>query len=175
MAEKKYEGSPWTRQPKESNKAYEAFSIYRDMGKERTLPKVAEACGKSVSLMNKWSQANDWVKRVTAWDDEIDRQAAREHLADIAKARARQRKMAVNMQGAGMEFLKAIREACKQGDSPVLRDVVQLLKLGMEQERICMGDVGEVIEEREGPSVQPPVTFYIPDNGRDQKDGEDAE
>lgn len=175
MAEMKYEGQPWIRQPKESSKAYEAFALYRDMGKERTLPKVADACGKSVSLMNKWSQANRWVERVTAWDDEVDRQAVREHLADIAKARARQRKMAVNMQGAGMEFLKAIREASKQGDSPVLRDVVQLLKLGMEQERICMGDVGEVIEEREGQSAPPPVTFYMPDNGRDQNGEEDAE
>lgn len=178
MAKKDYEGQLWTRQANESSKAYEAFSLYRDMGRERTLPKVAEACGKSVSLMNKWSQANNWVERVRAYDDEVDRQAAQAHLADIAKARARQRKLAASMQGVGIELLQEIRKACKDNkDNPALRDVVQLLKTGMEQERICMGDVGEVIEERNGGDTTPAVQIYIPDNGRgnDRDNFEDIE
>ena len=32
----------WERQQGESTKAYEAFSIYRDMGYQRSLSKVAE-------------------------------------------------------------------------------------------------------------------------------------
>lgn len=158
----------WTRLPNERSKAYEAFSIYRDMGKERTLPKVAAACNKSVSLMNKWSQANKWVERVTAYDDEVDRQAAAEHLRDIAKTRARQRKQAMNMQLKGIELLKDIRS----GDAK-LSEIVSLLKLGMEQERICMGDVGEVVEERKSEATANPVTFYIPSNGRDSDAGEE--
>lgn len=168
MAKKESEGITWTRMPKESAKAYEAFTLYRDMGKERTIPKVAEACGKSVSLMNRWSQTYSWVKRVAAYDDEVDRQAAAEHIRDIAKTRARQRKQAVKMQLKGVELLQAIQV----GDAK-LSEIVSLMKLGMEQERICMGDVGEVVEERKSEATASPVTFYIPDNGRDPKEEEE--
>ena len=63
-----------------------------------------------------------------------------------------------------MEFLEKI-----VAGEPALRDIVQLLKLGMEQERICMGDVGEVVEERNGGEAIPAVQIYIPDNGRSKE------
>lgn len=159
------EALPWERQPGESLKAYEAFAIYRDMGKERTIPKVAEQLSKSVSLMNRWSQANHWVERVTAWDLEADRQATQKLLKDIANARARQRKQAIKMQLKGLQLLDSINV----GDAK-LSEIVSLLKLGMEQERICMGDVGEVVEERNGGNAAPAVQIYVPDNGRSKED-----
>lgn len=160
MAKKEVEALPWERQPDESPKAYEAFTVYRDLGKERTLPKVAEQCGKSVSLMSRWSQAHSWVERVNAWDDEADRKAAQKQLNDIANARVRQRKQAVKMQLKALQLLESIQE----GDAK-LSEIVSLMKLGMEQERICLGDVGDVIEERSGEAV-PSVQIYIPDNNR---------
>lgn len=160
MAKKEVEALPWERQPNEGPKAFEAFTIYRDLGKERTIPKVAETLRKSVSLMNRWSQANSWVERVKAWDDEADRQAAQKQLKDIANARVRQRKQAVKMQLKALQLLESIQE----GDAK-LSEIVSLMKLGMEQERICLGDVGDVIEERSGDAV-PSVQIYIPDNNR---------
>lgn len=41
-------------------------------------------------------------------------------------------------------------------------------------ERLSRGDVGDVIEERDGGESVPAVQFYIPDNGRDNQGG-DAE
>ena len=166
MAKQNEERKPWERQPNEGTKPYEAFTIYRDMGKERTLPKVAEKCGKSVSLISRWSQTHSWVERVTAWDDEADRQAAQKQLKDIANARVRQRKQAVKMQLKALQLLESIQE----GDAK-LSEIVSLMKLGMEQERICLGDVGDVIEERNGEAV-PSVQIYIPDNKRGK--GEDS-
>ena len=171
MAKKEVKVLPWERQPEETPKAYEAFTIYRDLGKERTIPKVAETLRKSVSLMNRWSQAYSWVERVTAWDDEADRQAAQKQLKDIANARVRQRKQAVKMQLKALQLLESINE----GDAK-LSEIVALMKLGMEQERICMGDVGEVIEERAGGQAVDPVQIYIPDNNRGKEDNfEDLE
>lgn len=165
MAKKEVEALPWERQKNEGPKPYEAFTIYRDLGKERTLPKVAEKLGKSLGLVTRWSGAHNWVERVTAWDDEADRQAAQKQLKDIANARVRQRKQAVKMQLKALQLLESINE----GDAK-LSEIVSLMKLGMEQERICMGDVGEVIEERNGGAV-PAVQIYIPDNNRGK--GED--
>lgn len=162
----------WERQPNETPKAFEAFVIYRDLGNERTIPKVAEALSKSVSLMNRWSQTYNWVERVNAWDDELARQTARELMRDMAKTRARQRKQALKMQHKGLELLKDIQP----GDAK-LSEIVSLMKLGMEQERICLGDVGDVIEERQSETTVSPVQIYIPDNnrGRGEDDFSDLE
>lgn len=160
MAKKELEVLHWERQPNETPKPYEAFTIYRDLGKERTLPKVAEKLGKSLGLISRWSSAYNWVERVNAWDDEADRQAAQKQLKDISNARVRQRKQAVKMQLKALQLLESINP----GDAK-LSEVVSLMKLGMEQERICLGDVGDVIEERSGNAV-PAVQIYVPDNGR---------
>ena len=165
MAKKDAETMPWERQPNEGPKAFEAFTIYRDLGKERTLPKVAETLNKSVGLISRWSSANNWVERVAAWDDEADRQAAQKQLKDIANARVRQRKQAVKMQLKALQLLESIKE----GDAK-LSEIVSLMKLGMEQERICLGDVGDVIEERNGGDAINPVQIYIPTNNREKKD-----
>jgi hypothetical protein len=61
--------SPWEREAKESAKAFEAFSAYRDMGPVRSINNVAERLGKHSSLISGWSSKHSWVKRVRAWDD----------------------------------------------------------------------------------------------------------
>ena len=159
------ERKPWERLPEESTEAFEAFREYRDMGAERSLAKVGQALGKSTALMERWSSTHDWVKRVNAWDDELERETSKKLIQDIANMRARQRKQALKMQLKGLELMKGI----EVGDAK-LSEIVSLLKLGMEQERICMGDVGEVIEERNGGDAVPAVQIYVPDNGRGNKD-----
>lgn len=59
---------PWDRQPSETSKAYEAFSIYRDMGAKRTVRRTAEVLTKSEQLIKGWSGKNDWVRRAAAFD-----------------------------------------------------------------------------------------------------------
>lgn len=160
MAKQNEERKPWERLPEESTEAYEAFKTYRDLDGKRSQARVGEKLGKSDTLLSRWSAEYDWVKRVQAWDDEADRQSAQKQLKDIANARARQRKQAVKMQLKALQLLESIQE----GDAK-LSEIVSLMKLGMEQERICLGDVGDVIEERSGETV-PSVQIYIPDNNR---------
>ena len=165
---RKKEPKQWERQPKETAKAYAAFQAYRDLDpKKRTIAKVAEALGKTEGNMEQLSAKYHWVKRAEAWDAEADRRDTEAHLRDIVEERARQRKMAMEMQVKGMELMENIQP----GDAK-LGEIVSLLKLGMEQARICMGDVGKVIEERDGGNTLPSVTFYIPSNGRDQEGAE---
>ena len=168
MAKKKskseIEPELWERQPKESAQAFEAFAKYRDMGVNRSLRKVVQAVNKSLTTIGEWSTKNEWVKRAAAWDAEQDRIARNELAAEMAATRKRQRKQAQRMQEKGMELLESIGI----GDVK-LSEVVSLLKAGMEQERIAIGDVGEVIEERGGEAVSP-VQIYVPDNNRGKTD-----
>ena len=45
----------------------------------------------------------------------------------------------------------------------------KIVDVAAKLERISRGDVGEVIEERDGGKVEQAVTFYIPDNGREKE------
>lgn len=157
----------WERQPEETARAFEAFCVYRNLGANRSIRKTAQELNKNCTTIAEWSSKYDWVKRVAAWDAEQDRIARNEMLADMAATRKRQRKNAQRMQERGMEFLENV-----VAGEPALRDIVQLLKAGMEQERIAIGDVGEVIEERNGGDAVSPVQIYVPDNGRGK--GEDS-
>lgn len=165
MAKKKapveIEPELWERQPTESAQAFEAFAMYRDMGVNRSIRKAAQNLNKAVTTLAEWSSKHEWVKRAAAWDAEQDRIARNEMLAEMASTRKRQRRQAQRMQERGMELLESI----SIGDAK-LSEVVSLLKAGMEQERIAIGDVGEVIEERNGNDAVSPVQIYLPDNGR---------
>ena len=58
----KWTDKPWERQKGESEKAFEAFVTYRDMGEKRTLTAVAEKLQKSGTLIRRWKSAWDWAE-----------------------------------------------------------------------------------------------------------------
>jgi hypothetical protein len=55
-------------QPRESNKAFAAFSLYLSLGAERGLREVARKLDKSLTVVGKWSSKFDWPARVAAYD-----------------------------------------------------------------------------------------------------------
>jgi hypothetical protein len=61
----------WTRRDGESTPAYDAFKEYLHQGATRSNAKVAHALGKSITLMNRWSSAHDWVDRSVAYDSYV--------------------------------------------------------------------------------------------------------
>jgi hypothetical protein len=72
---------PWDKQPRETSKAFDAFRIYRDLGANRSLPKVAQTLSKSLPQIKEWSARWNWVARASDWDaeqDRIDREKQRE-------------------------------------------------------------------------------------------------
>ena len=156
------EVQPWERQEGESAKAYESFSIYRDMGAGRSLAKVGQEVGKSKKMMEKWSKTHKWVERAEQWDLEQDRLIRIELTKDIGAMRKRHADMAKAM------LMKAARALQKIPDDEIkATDISRMVDVATKLERISRGDVGEVVEERQGEAVADPVQFYIPDNGRD--------
>lgn len=152
---------PWERQEGETSKAWEAFCIYRDMGVDRSLRKVAQNLNKSVTQIAEWSSKYDWVKRVTAWDAEQDRIARQEQIKAIKAMRNRHAGMAKAMiVKAGRALQRIPEEEIKASD------ISRMIEVASKLERISRGDVGEVIEERDGGKAINPVQIYIPDNSR---------
>ena len=161
------QAKPWEPLEVETSKAYEAFSIYRDMGISRTLTKVAEELQKSDTLIARWSRTHNWVERAAAWDAEQDRIMREEQVQEIKKMRKRHAEMAYSMIIKAAKALKRIPY-----DEIKAADISRMVEVGSKLERISRGDVGEVIEERNGGDAPPAVTFYMPDNGRGKKEEE---
>lgn len=165
---------PWERQDRETPKAFEAFCVYRDMGTERSASKVANIVGKSYSLMQQWCNKYGWVDRAAAWDDEQDRikreAEQKAQIEAIKEMRKRHTKVAVKMINKADAALDEILAGeIKPADIPRIVDIATKL------ERISRGDVETVIEERQGESIAPAVTFYMPDNNRQNTGDDDDE
>jgi hypothetical protein len=61
----------WNKRETESDKAYAAFLLYRDLGRGRSLDKASSTFDNPSSKlrqMGTWSSQHDWVKRCQAWD-----------------------------------------------------------------------------------------------------------
>lgn len=168
MARKKNEveeAELWERQPGETPKQWEAFALYRDMGAERSIQKVADALGKTKPNLGVWSRNNHWVERVTAWDAEVDRLNRLQQVKDIKKMRKNHATVASAMIVKAAQALNKIPiEEIRASDVSKMVDVASKL------ERISRGDVGEVIENRDGGQSMNAVQIYIPENHRQDED-----
>lgn len=156
---------PWERQPEETARAFEAFAIYRDMGPDRSLRKVVQTLDKNLTTIGDWSTKYEWVKRVAAWDAEQDRIARVQQLKEIKAMRNRHAGMAKAMIVKAGRALNRIPE-----DEIKASDISRMIEVASKLERISRGDVGDVIEERNGGETINPVQIYIPTNNREKKD-----
>jgi hypothetical protein len=61
---------PWVRQDGEGERsgAYDAFKAYLHLGKDRTIARAAAECGRSASMLKRWSIEYNWVERSAAYD-----------------------------------------------------------------------------------------------------------
>jgi hypothetical protein len=75
------------KRPRESDKAFAAFSLYLSMGPERSLEAVGQKLDKSKVQMWKWSRKFDWVARVAAHSAHLAR-VEREATEALARGKA---------------------------------------------------------------------------------------
>lgn len=86
--------APWERQPDETDAAWRAFVVYRDLGPDRTLLEAyKQRYGKETATspaghVTAWATAHRWVDRTRSYDAYIERQARAEH-EEIWLTRAR--------------------------------------------------------------------------------------
>ncbi len=125
----------WERQQGESQPAYDAFCIFRDLphGQEpekRSCSRVAKRIGKSVSLIERWSQHHDWQERARAYDNELQQEAM-----EARKGAIRQ------MQEKHIAISQKVAELARKGLDALNvedlrpRNVIDLLKISTELER----------------------------------------
>lgn len=105
----------------ETQKAYEAFCTYRDMGSSRSTARVMQEHGKSKAVIQGWCNDHNWVKRVEAYDleqeaiarqilEEENREAYRQKLR---KYRQENEDIGNAFRATGVAMLKEVREFAK--------------------------------------------------------------
>lgn len=135
--------------------------MFRDMP-NRSISQVARDLSKSRQLIQRWAGEQNWHERVAAWDAEQDRIAREAQIVEIKKMRKRHSDLASAMLVKAARALQRIPE-----DEIKAGDVSRMVDTAAKLERISRGDVGEVVEERDGGPSIPVVQFYMPDNHRD--------
>lgn len=123
--------APWERQKGESEKAYEAFSLYLKLGAERTISAVVKELKKSRSLIDRWKERWDWEERVREYDNDTERKAKKEAEKGLREMYTRQVKVAMTMQAKALKALDALDV---EAMSP--KDIKEYIKIATDLERL---------------------------------------
>ena len=127
----KWTDKPWERQKGESDKAYEAFVTYRDMGTNRSIRAVAQKLAKSRTQIGKWSSGWEWTERVRAYDNELEKEARAKAVKDRKDMTDRHIKIAMQLQKKALEALTSLEV---EAMSP--KDIKEYIKMATDLERL---------------------------------------
>lgn len=108
--------APWARQPGESTDDYLRFTVFLELGEDRTLEQAVETWNTtngekkqaSLSLFKKISALNRWTDRVAAYNALQWQQEHRRQVKLWKDARERRRKQGVALQAKGAQVLAAM-------------------------------------------------------------------
>jgi hypothetical protein len=149
--------------PRESDRAFAAFSVYLSLGPERSLELAAERLGKSKTLMERWSKKYGWPARVQAHGAHlatVEREAtevlvrgkAAEWLKRQQEVKEREWRLHERCMAAAERALEAfmVREKIYVN----LADIARIVEVGSKMGRLSSGmatDKTEVTGEEGGP------------------------
>ena len=132
----------WEKLPEETSRQYEAFCIYRDMGIERSILKVAYEWseGGHTSKLKEWSSKYHWVERASAYDEYIDEIKRARNEEAIIEMSARHAEYSLQIQEKAIEALNLVNpEELKPNDLIKWYDVavkIERLSRGLSTENI---------------------------------------
>ncbi len=98
----------WDQQPDESAKAFERFTLYRDMGAGRSLRKLAKDLELNPSTIAEVSTKHNWQERIIAFDAYIDKASQHNQIAQVKAMKRRQITLALRAQKVAEKGLKKL-------------------------------------------------------------------
>lgn len=95
----------WDQQPRETDKAYERFRLYRDMGAGRSLRKLAKDLELDLSSVAEMSSRHNWQERIKAFDAYIDKASQHSEIIQTKAMKRRQIVLALRAQKVAAKIL----------------------------------------------------------------------
>ena len=158
-------------QPRESNKAFAAFSLYLSLGPERSTAAVAAKLAKSEQLVRRWSAKFDWRSRVAAHgahlaivEREAVEAAARGKAAEWESREQKLRETEWAMHERAIAAAKKGLDAYMEREKVYanLADIARMLEIASKLGRLAtgLGD-GERRKDDDLPAVRVEVTVAL--------------
>ena len=144
----KYE--PWLKLPEEASKAFNAFNAYREMGKDRSVRKVAQKLNISNTAVQKMSVRWGWPERAAAWDNHLVQTATRKVENAVEEMVTRHLNIALFLQTKGVNSISESR-------GPLHPSIAKdFIKLGVDMERLLRGEPTELRGSKAEVSISDP-------------------
>ena len=162
---------PFERLPRESEKAFAAFSLYLSQGSERSIAECARKLLKSSRLLRTWAQKYDWAGRVAAHSAHlaiVEREAieavARGKSAEWASREQKLRETEWAMHEAAIAAAKKGLAAYMEREKVYanLADIARMLEIASKLGRLAtgLGD-GEHRNGNDLPAMRVEVTVAL--------------
>jgi hypothetical protein len=151
--------------PKESAKAFAAFSLYLNLGAERSTREVGKQLGKSEGLIERWAAKFDWRNRVAAHAAHlavVERGAieatARGKAAEWEKRETQLRETEWSMHEAAIAAAKRGLAAYMDKDKVYanLADIARMLEIASKLGRLATG-----LDKSNGETADEPQTLRV--------------
>lgn len=138
---------PWFCGPGESSQAFAAFTIYKDLGLNRSMVDAARALGHHdpemyARQLRKWSSKYSWTERTRAWDNHLAGIAQEADELAVRQMRKRHADLAMSM----LTKAAAVLEKMKV-EKIHPREAINMVKVGANLERISRGEATELISD----------------------------
>ena len=139
---------PFEKQPRESAKAFAAFSLYLSQGAERSTREVGKQLGKSEGLIERWAAKFDWRSRVAAHaahlaivEREAIEAAARGKAAEWSSREQKLRETEWSMHEAAIAAAKKGLAAYMEREKVYanLADIARMLEIASKLGRLATG------------------------------------
>ena len=152
--EEKRTALPFDQQPRESQRAFAAFSLYLSLGPDRSLSAVGAKLGKGKRQMEKWSRRWSWGERVAAYGThmaELERGAiervAVEKAVEWWQLQEPTRRQAWLEAELAIAMVRKARERWEEsGRTPGFEGMARMLELAFKLKQFATGMPSEIKE-----------------------------
>lgn len=151
MAKKKEKRS-YGRMKSDTNKSWDAYVLYRDMGpRVRSCQKVGDVLGKTVNLITNWCTKHEWVTRVAMWDKKKDDNQAKLELFSLRASQIRQLKLSRRIQDAANEEILKYLDKIAELNGPTIGidESSRVAERGVKMERLALGEATDIMGNKD--------------------------
>lgn len=129
---------PWDRQPSEPQRAWQLFTMFRDLGPQRTMRGVAARAGVEVKTVTRAARVWSWAKRANLYDVVQDQALQKTSTEELAEIRKRQIQIGHLFTTTGALVVKKLYDKEKNSDTTEMtaRDAAALVDIGVKLLRL---------------------------------------
>jgi len=146
----------WERQPKESARAFHAFTVYRDLSPEHR--SIMRACklahgdaftASKLRQWERWSARFHWLARADAWDAEIDLREREHHAIEVREMNERHADLARMMLSLAYQSMERFAKRMHEDPNVMIAPHRwhSMLTALANVERLARGQPSEVIAD----------------------------